>query len=154
MIDGEGRVFVDTNILLRLQHTSDETELTRAVVDQFRRQGRTLYIALQNVAEFWNVCTRPQSRNGFGLSTVDTMARLALIEGMTELLLERPVTYTLWRNLLTQQDVSGVQVHDARLVAMMQTHGIDRILTHNGKDFLRYPGIEVIAPQNVRTIGD
>jgi antitoxin ParD1/3/4 len=32
----------------------------------------------------------------------------------------------------------GVKVHDARLVAMMNIHGIRRILTFNTDDFLRF----------------
>jgi predicted nucleic acid-binding protein len=42
--------------------------------------------------------------------------------------------------------VSGVQVHDARLVAAMHIHGVKRILTFNTKDFARYDRIEAIHP--------
>ena len=39
-----------------------------------------------------------------------------------------------------------MQVHDARLVALMQVHGITHILTLNRADFARYPGIVPIDP--------
>jgi hypothetical protein len=42
-----------------------------------------------------------------------------------------------------------VQVHDARLVALMQVHGITHILTLNGADFARYPGIVPIDPASL-----
>ncbi len=42
--------------------------------------------------------------------------------------------------------VTGVKVHDARLVAAMKTYGIGRILTFNKDDFRRYPDIEIITP--------
>jgi hypothetical protein len=47
--------------------------------------------------------------------------------------------------------VQGVQVHDARLVAYMQAHGVAHILTLNGADFARYPGITAIAPTDLLT---
>lgn len=143
------RVFVDTNVLLRLQSPeSRNTEEAQTAVDWLRSHGNALCIAPQNVAEFWNVCTRPRDRNGFELSTKDAMARLAFVESITELLIEQPITYTLWRDLLVQHAIRGVQVHDARLVAIMQTYNLNRILTYNYQDFARYAHIEVIDPRD------
>jgi predicted nucleic acid-binding protein len=51
--------------------------------------------------------------------------------------------------LVVRHRVSGVQVHDARLAAAMQVHGISHILTLNQPDFVRYTDISVIHPQNV-----
>jgi hypothetical protein len=45
--------------------------------------------------------------------------------------------------------VSGVQVHDARLAAVMRVHGLTHILTLNAADFARYPGIIAVHPQDV-----
>jgi len=45
--------------------------------------------------------------------------------------------------------IQSKQVHDARLAALMQFHGITQILTLNGSDFQRYPGIVPVDPQNV-----
>ncbi len=51
---------IDTNILLRLVQIADihHTEAKNAV-DKLLAQNFTLCILLQNVSEFWNVCTRP-----------------------------------------------------------------------------------------------
>jgi hypothetical protein len=46
------------------------------------------------------------------------------------------------------QEVSGVQVHDARLAAVMRVHGVTHILTFNPGDFARY-GVTAVAPQDV-----
>jgi predicted nucleic acid-binding protein len=54
-----------------------------------------------------------------------------------------------WRRLLVTYAVSGVQVHDARLVATMHVHGIKHILTFNGKDFARYTDIEAVRPRGI-----
>lgn len=40
--------------------------------------------------------------------------------------------------------VSGVQVHDARLVAAMQAHNITHILTFNTSDFTRYASLGIV----------
>jgi predicted nucleic acid-binding protein len=42
--------------------------------------------------------------------------------------------------------VTGVRVHDARLVAVMQAHAIERILTFDAGDFAGFP-IEVLMPE-------
>jgi predicted nucleic acid-binding protein len=52
--------------------------------------------------------------------------------------------------MLVKQNVSGVQVHDARLVAAMRIHGIRHILTFNTKDFSRYSEIEALHPEEVK----
>ncbi len=54
-----------------------------------------------------------------------------------------------WQRLVTQYQVSGKQVHDAHLVAAMQVYGVRTILTFNGDDFRRYPGITVVNPASV-----
>ena len=46
--------------------------------------------------------------------------------------------YPHWRRLVREAEVSGVQVHDARLVAWMQAYDINYILTLNPEDFRRY----------------
>jgi predicted nucleic acid-binding protein len=45
--------------------------------------------------------------------------------------------------------VSGVHVHDAKLVAAMIVHGIDQILTFNVDDFARYSEIQVVHPRAI-----
>jgi hypothetical protein len=43
----------------------------------------------------------------------------------------------------------GVQVHDARLVALMEVHGVTHLLTLNAADFARYPGVTALTPAAV-----
>jgi predicted nucleic acid-binding protein len=74
---------------------------------------------------------------------------LRIVERLVPVLPEDPTAYTLWRRLVVTHAVQGVQVHDARLVASMQAHGVAHILTFNGADFARYPGITAIAPADL-----
>ena len=46
---------------------------------------------------------------------------------------------------VVEYGVSGVQVHDARLVAAMIFHNVKHILTFNGQDFRRYADEEIVA---------
>ena len=104
----------------------------------------------QNIAEFWNVCTRPASaRGGYGLSVTETERRVRLLERLFRVLTEIPAAYPLWRNLVVAHGVQGVQVHDARLVALLQAHGITHVITLNGADFARYPGVVALHPTAV-----
>jgi predicted nucleic acid-binding protein len=57
-----------------------------------------------------------------------------------------PAVHLVWRKLLVAHAISGVQVHDARLVAAMHVHGVKRILTFNARDFARFGDIEAIHP--------
>jgi predicted nucleic acid-binding protein len=144
-------LLADTGILLRLLNRSDTLHSTvRESVRLARRNGATPVTALQNLAEFWNVCTRPSTaRGGLGLSPVETERRLHIVERVFTLLPDSPATYVVWRQLLLSHGVMGVQTHDARLVALMMVHGIDRILTLNPADFARYSAISPITPDEV-----
>ena len=71
-------------------------------------------VSLQNVAEFWNVSTRPIDKNGYGLSAERTRQRLAFIERICEVVTEDDRSYRIWKNLLTTHSVTGDVNHDAR----------------------------------------
>ena len=44
--------------------------------------------------------------------------------------------------------VSGVQVHDARLVAVTRVYGITHLLTFDTTDFQRYSGLTIMHPRD------
>ena len=48
---------------------------------------------------------------------------------------------------MREHGAAGKQNHDARLAAAMIVHGIGKILTFNKDDFLRYPEISSVTPQ-------
>jgi predicted nucleic acid-binding protein len=129
---------VDTNILLRFSDRSHPSyPVIRNAVKKLRQDGYKLQVASQNCVEFWNVVTRPIEKNGFGLTPDDAELKLRRIERLFPLFPDSHLIYSQWRRLVVTYRVSGVQVHDARLVAVMKANGASHILTLNVKDFRR-----------------
>lgn len=57
-----------------------------------------------------------------------------------------------WKRLVEEHQVCGKQVHDARIVASMNVHGVSRLLTLNPSDFKRYQQILAIHPQTIAEV--
>lgn len=141
---------IDSNILLRWVQPSDpDYQAVAAALAALVEQQAILCYTSQNLAEFWNACTRPVDRNGYGLSPTETDIRARAFESLLQLLPESLSVHQEWRRLIVAHDVSGVQVHDARLVAAMRVHGVKRVLTLNQRDFARYEDIEAVHPRSV-----
>lgn len=77
------------------------------------------------------------------------MFRLRFIERHFPLLPDSPLIYTEWKQVIVAHHVSGVQVYDARIAALMKTYGVTHILTLNKKDFARYTRIVALTPQEI-----
>jgi hypothetical protein len=74
---------VDTNVLLRFVKPDDrDYPLVRSTVHQLWMAGEDLCYTSQNLAEFWNTCTRPGERNGYGLSIPQADRRTRLVESL------------------------------------------------------------------------
>jgi predicted nucleic acid-binding protein len=149
---GDEGYLADTNVLLRSAQSNAPQHATAvAAITALRQQGVVLYLTPQNIIEFWGVATRPTDVNGLGMTPAEADAELRRLEGFFAILPDVPEIYTEWRQIALSVGVSGRQVHDARLVAVMRAHGITRILTFNPTDFVRYPGITVVHPGDVLT---
>ena len=108
------RVLVDTNILLRSVQPNHPlcSQATHAVA-KFIRQKDAVFFCAQNIAEFWNVATRPAERNGLGLSPEDALREVSNIEKLLTLLPDVPAIYTAWKQIVAAHKVHGVKVYDA-----------------------------------------
>jgi predicted nucleic acid-binding protein len=144
---------LDSGILLRLVNADDQSHpIVKQAVDILIADNEELWIATQNIAELWNVATRPIANNGLALPPAE-IARLydETIAPICGVLTEAESHPVVFRRLLKQYDVVGKQVHDARLVASMLTWQIDSILTLNERNFRRYEpeGISVLTPSSI-----
>jgi len=145
-----GDVFlVDTNILIRSVQPHDPGyPFVDASLSRLVQSNAELYYTSQNLGEFWNSLTRPPDRNGYGLSTSGANDLAKTIEAKFGLLPDSPSVHLEWRAMLMDYGISGVQVHDARLVAAMRVHGVRRILTFNVRDFRRFLDVDAVHPQD------
>jgi predicted nucleic acid-binding protein len=144
------KVLLDSNILIRwLEPQHPDQILVQTAMDRILAASGEFCYTLQNVSEFWNALTRPLDRNGYGLTPEEADLRVRAFEFRLTFLTDTPDVYLAWRRLLVEHAVRGVQVHDARLVASMLAHGVEKILTFNTRDFARYTQIEAIHPSQV-----
>jgi len=140
-------VLVDTNVPLhRTQPDHPSHAVTVESVAILLAGGEAVYFTLQNIAEFWNVATRPLINNGLGFSAAVTLAEVdrAGVDASSGFRgdlsrVEAPRGHT---------QRPGQQVHDARRVAAMNVHKVRRILTFNTADFARYE-IEALHPDSL-----
>jgi predicted nucleic acid-binding protein len=145
---------LDTGILLRLVDTQDRLhDVVRQAVESLAVHQEELFTSTQNIAEFWNVATRPVADNGLGLP-VATVANLLeqVIEPTCALLVEPVALYGELKRLGVKYEFRGKQVHDARLVALMLCWKVEKVLTLNERDFRRYEpeGITLITPESMK----
>lgn len=145
---------LDTNILLRLSDTADPSHaLVISAVESLEDAGDQPVLTAQVLVEFWAVATRPMVNNGLGWTTARTesierglIAKFPLLEDTTQIL-------TTWLDLVATYSVQGKQVHDARLAAVLLSHGLSHLLTFNVSDFGRYSGVTAIHPRDVASKG-
>lgn len=141
----------DTNLLLRIGDANSPLyTVINDAINTLRTRGDRVYLVPQNLYEFYVVATRPASaRGGFGLTPQAAKAEMNRLRSTFIFRADTADVFTEWANLIDVYGVSGVQAHDARIVAAMRVHGISNLLTFNTPDFIRYPFINVIHPANV-----
>ena len=100
---------VDTNVLLRfLRYEDPSYQIAQDVVRKLKTENHQLQTTLQNLAEFWNVSTRPVNQNGFGRTPLETNRFLQELELLFPLLPDSPAVYRVWRRLVVDYSVSGI----------------------------------------------
>lgn len=150
MATAANECLLDTNILTRSsepRHPMHQVAVDAVVA--LLQNGEELFLVPQNFYEFWSVATRPIAQNGLGLTPSQTAGELVRFRVDFPVLEDVPAIFPAWEQLVVQHRVIGKSAHDARLVAAMLTHGVDRLLTFNKADFARYPAIIAISPQEV-----
>lgn len=144
------RVLVDTNILLRsVQPNHPLCSQATHAVSKLIRQRDAVFFCSQNIAEFWNVATRPSERNGLGLSPEEVLREVGNIEKSLTLLPDVPAIYSAWKQIVSDHKVQGVKVYDARLVAIMSIYTVESVLTFNSVDFERFTNVRAIHPSSL-----
>jgi predicted nucleic acid-binding protein len=143
-------ILIDTNILLRsLQPHHPHCAVVERALSALRTRNETLNVTAQNLIEFWAVATRSASENGLGVTVEMATRELSVLKRLFSLLPETTPIFEEWERLVTTRRVSGKNTHDARIVAVMNVHGVTRILTFNVQDFARYQDISAVHPETL-----
>lgn len=121
----------------------------RRSVDALQARGEGLAIGLQVLAESWVVATRPTDANGIGWPPELAKQALTSARQRFTLLVDDSTTADRWFDLVTTGPVVGKRAHDARIVALMVSHGVSHILTLNDRDFAGMPGVVTVHPAAV-----
>lgn len=141
---------IDSNVLTYLANPlSPFYSVSLSATTKLADRSDRLYIVPQNLIEFWVSATRPTDANGLGLSVSQARQEIRKIRRLFILLDETPAIFREWERLVFELNIIGKSVHDARLIAQMNVHGITNILTFNVKDFRQFANINVIEPENV-----
>jgi predicted nucleic acid-binding protein len=144
-------VLLDTGVLLRERHVTDvkHAQAVRAI-EGLVKAGWSVRVAPQCLQEYWAVATRPaEARGGLGLTPERAAMDIEQILSVHNLLTETPDLFDEWRNIVTRYRVSGRQVWDARLAAIMRLHGLRHLLTFNPQDFHRFDFLRAWLPESV-----
>jgi len=143
---GADPVFVDTNVLVNANIAT--APFHAAALHELRslqNSGVTLWISRQVIREYLATLSRPQTFSSPQPTTVLVtqvnyfLSHFAIAE-------EGPSVTSNLLVLLTSLPIGGRQVHDANIVATMQTHGIPRLLTRNVIAFTRFTGLIQVIP--------
>ena len=60
-----------------------------------------------------------------------------------------PEASTRWLELVQRLPVRGKRVHDARLVAVLQAHAVEHLVTFNTSDFAAFSFLSLAAPHQL-----
>lgn len=141
---------VDSSVCLRTIEITDPLRAT--TLDHLAeavRKGDTLIVVAQIVAECWSVLTRPKQNNGFGFQPSEARAE---IDKLLNFLQGEPDHQSLFSRLgpyAEKYQVSGRQIHDAKLALTCELLGLDGIVTYNKADFARYTTIRALEPSEL-----
>ena len=100
------------------------------------------------------MATRPVEANGFGWNSERTMQEVAGLQERFPLLPDSPDIFTRWLALVKQRPVHGKRVHDARLVAVLQAHAVEHLVTFNISDFAAFPSLSLVDPRSLVTVAE
>jgi predicted nucleic acid-binding protein len=138
------------NLLLRaVQREASAHSLAVEAMATLLTNGHELFITPQILIEFWAVATRPIDANGLGWSSALVQTEIERLRRLFSWLDDNDQVFSNWLQIVSGYNVQGKQVHDARLVAVMQTYQVTHLLTFNVDDFRRYQDINIWHPDQI-----
>jgi predicted nucleic acid-binding protein len=139
---------IDTNVFVYslYQHYADHVA-ARALVDRANSENAGLCTAAQVLAEFFSTVTNPRrvSVPRTRDEAVDDISIILASPGLTLLPTPHDVIAG-WSDLVRRYKVTGSDVFDAQIAAIMLASGVKKIFTFNESDFRRFDELDVLRP--------
>jgi toxin-antitoxin system PIN domain toxin len=140
-------IAIDTNILVYAHR--EDSPFHEAAIRRVRQvaEGRAVWaIPWPCLHEFVAIVTHPRIYDpptplARALDQID-----AWLESPNVMLLAETVAHwTVLRSTLVEGRVAGAQVHDARVAALCQEHGVTELWSAD-RDFSRFAGVSIVNP--------
>ena len=138
-----------TDGILLADPDSEQHPVAAQALARLLGQGDEIYLTPQNFIEFWAVATRPVEANGFGWTSERTAKEVTDLQERFPLLPDSPEIFTRWLELVRLLSIHGKRVHDARLVAVLQAHGVEHLITFNTSDFAAFSFLSLTNPNSL-----
>jgi predicted nucleic acid-binding protein len=136
---------LDTNILVRWANPADSNHaLVTSSLVSLHRQAEELYIARQNLVEFWAVATRAKANNGLEWTIAETRAVVDEAIELFTVLPDNDQVFAVWLKVVEEKGITGFRCHDARIAATAIYNGITHLLTINVDDFKRFTELTIV----------
>jgi len=137
---------VDANVLVyAMDADAPQHSACRALLDAARAEPATFYVTSQILCEFYSIVTnaRRVPKPRASAEVVDTIAKMLAFLRVLPVPMSAVET---WLELLRRRPVTGGDVFDLQLVAVMLANGVSRIYTLNTADFEGFPDLAVLKP--------
>lgn len=140
------RCMIDTNVLVYA--TVDAAPLcdeARTWMASLQRQNVTLCVTPQVCKEYLVVLTGDPvfDRNFTSAEALDVLLTLRT---SLNVLRPSPQILDVLFELVRRYDVAGKRIHDANIVAVMNTGEISHLATYNRQDFAQFDEITLLSP--------
>jgi len=113
------------------------------------RGGDDCFVTPRVLIEFWVIATRPVQDNGLGWTGRQTLTVLERFLDQFRLLQDTPAVFSAWMARTSTRPALGKKAHDLRLVAVIDAHSIDHILTFDARDFMPMDSKVPIHPRHM-----
>lgn len=139
---------LDANVLVYAVNADvAEHRSSQALVDAARDPAVTLYVTSQVICEFYSGITNPR-RVALPCSPSEGQMNVAALLDLPGIhVLPAPIaSVAVLRDLLRKYPVTGAEVFDLQLAAVMLVNRVARIYTFNVTDFEVFPELTVVVP--------
>lgn len=135
---------IDTNILLyAINEDSAFNDTATTLLRDFQRGKYRGFVSTQNILEFKRVVTHDVFKKKINYAKINDLLEIWL--GFLTVVYEDKTAWIEYKKLEGKYKPTGNMIFDAWIVATMIANNLDKIITVNHRDFVKFLEIKVIA---------